>query len=656
MFILTTSLQALSEGWNEHRIELQDDKDISTGISKVVTDNSGFLHILYTQGVGLDKSLYYKTNKSGLWETDLISNDKPSDLYNLEVDSNGYVHFLYGTSYDNEINSAVYVVGNHENWINSPISAGRSMSLDTNGKVHIIGTVNGNLTYTSNTSGSFVEQTILVGAGYGATIAVDSNNKVHISFLENSSGGGNYTEAVYGTNVAGAWLFNTLTQYAHAGNTYIKVDENDFAHILFEDNGNLMYSTNTSGLWTTVDTGTGGDFSSSYFMQDNGTIHVFKNVYNNSSATYSVSHTSNEAGNWETETINLGYANAISYYINKNLSDNNGFLTIVYAESLFINPYAYDELKYIQRGDKAITPDFNNDSVADILWRDSTNGTTVIWFMNADGTQKGHHVLGTISTDWEVKTIIDFNNDAISDIVWRNVNTGMTVVWLMNSDGTQLTYQFLGYVDPVWKLSKLIDFNGDSVPDIFWRNSTTGMLVIWFLNPDGSQKGYHIVGTIDPTWEIKAVSDYNDNSVPDIMWRNSSDGMIVLWYMNADGTQDNYDIVGTISPLWKIEGVRDFNGDSYGDIVWRNTQDGMVVIWFMDDYGSQNGYHIVGTIDPLWQINTIEQFNIGTAPTITWRNSLGGTTVLWFMNADGTQSGYHILGTISTNWEIQNEN
>jgi hypothetical protein len=62
--------------------------------------------------------------------------------------------------------------------------------------------------------------------------------------------------------------------------------------------------------------------------------------------------------------------------------------------------------------------DFNADSKADILWRNSDTGEVFIWLM--DGyTKLSEGSPGTISNDWQIESAADFNADSKTDILWR---------------------------------------------------------------------------------------------------------------------------------------------------------------------------------------------------------------------------------------------
>jgi hypothetical protein len=100
----------------------------------------------------------------------------------------------------------------------------------------------------TNASGSWVIATLDSGAAYTGlytSIAVDSNNKVHISYL-----GGTYYDLKYATNASGSWVIQTVDSAGYAGGplayTSIAVDSNNKVHISYHDaiNGDLKYATN----------------------------------------------------------------------------------------------------------------------------------------------------------------------------------------------------------------------------------------------------------------------------------------------------------------------------------------------------------------------------------------------------------------------------
>jgi len=131
------------------------------------------------------------------------------------------------------------------------------------------------------------------------------------------------------------------------------------------------------------------------------------------------------------------------------------------------------------------TGDFDGDTQVDILWRyNGTGGDIVVWFM--DGTTVTEMAsLGSVTDlNWRIVGTGDFDNDTLADVLWRyNGPGGDNVVWFM--DGTTVTgMASLGSVtDLNWQIVGTGDFDNDTFVDILWRyNGPGGDNIIWFMN------------------------------------------------------------------------------------------------------------------------------------------------------------------------------
>jgi hypothetical protein len=82
------------------------------------------------------------------------------------------------------------------------------------------------------------------------------------------------------------------------------------------------------------------------------------------------------------------------------------------------------------------TGDFNGDGNTDVLMR-YTDGTVADWLSNGNGTFTGA-VLGHVGSAWTMVSTPDLNSDGKTDIVWRDSTTGQTVSWYLNGN-TALT-------------------------------------------------------------------------------------------------------------------------------------------------------------------------------------------------------------------------
>jgi hypothetical protein len=189
------------------------------------------------------------------------------------------------------------------------------------------------------------------------------------------------------------------------------------------------------------------------------------------------------------------------------------------------------------------TADFNGDGYPDILWRNSANGMNLVWYMgpSATGPTKiGKAFLDTVADiNWKMVGIADFNGDGYPDILWRNSSNGMNLVWYMGPSATgptKIGKAFLNTVgDLNWEIVGTADFNGDGHPDILWKNTSLGMtvVVVWYMNGVTQSNwsyynnGYYtmyVPGQAGLPWNLVGLSDIDGDGYPDTIWRNTSTG------------------------------------------------------------------------------------------------------------------------------------
>ena len=126
-----------------------------------------------------------------------------------------------------------------------------SLALDSNNKAHIsyYDVTNTNLKYATNDSGSWVTSTVdsTGTVGQYTSIALDSNNKVHISYYDVLN-----TDLKYATNASSNWVRTTVDSTGTVGQyTSLVLDSNNQAYISYYDasNTDLKDATNASGGW-----------------------------------------------------------------------------------------------------------------------------------------------------------------------------------------------------------------------------------------------------------------------------------------------------------------------------------------------------------------------------------------------------------------------
>jgi hypothetical protein len=185
------------------------------------------------------------------------------------------------------------------------------------------------------------------------------------------------------------------------------------------------------------------------------------------------------------------------------------------------------------------TADFNNDGKGDILWHCKASATTcppgqvLIWFLNGT-TVIGMGSPGTLTpaSAWMVAGTGDFNGDGFADILWRNTTTGQTLIWLLTDTGMLLSSGSPGTVPVEWVIVGTGDFNGDHKYDILWYDQLTGQTLIWLMNGTTATGGGS-PGTAASPWAVQLTGDFNGDSMSDILWRNMSTGQVVIWFVSG---------------------------------------------------------------------------------------------------------------------------
>ena len=220
-------------------------------------DSNDFSHVsFYNSG-----DLYYSTDKSGSWVTIVVNNGGTSNVgqYNsIAVDSNDKIHISYWNATQT---SLMYSTNSGGSWAHSMIDnvgyvgEWTSIAIDSNDKVHIsyyekFGTSsNENLKYATNIGGSWANYTLesTNRVGSQTSIAIDSNNGVHIAYYHESN-----KDLKYINNIAGTWVNSTIdSQGTVGGQPSIVVDVYDNVHISYRDvsNTQLKYASNETGSW-----------------------------------------------------------------------------------------------------------------------------------------------------------------------------------------------------------------------------------------------------------------------------------------------------------------------------------------------------------------------------------------------------------------------
>jgi len=296
--------------------------------------------------------------------------------------------------------------------------------------------------------------------------------------------------------------------------------------------------------------------------------------------------------------------------------------------------------------------DLDGDGKADILWRNSSTGSVVVWFMNGATRLSGAFVATGVDPAWQIAGIGDFDGDGKADILWRNSSTGSVVLWLMNG-ATKVGAAFVATgVDPTWQIAGVGDFDGDGKADILWRNSDSGGVAVWLMNGATTKSAGMVASTVDPNLLIAGVADFDGDGQADILWRDISDGSVLLWRMSGVTEFSSTEVAPGVDPAWQIAGLGDFDGDGKADILWRNSSTRSVVVWLMDGATKLGSAFVATGVDPNWQIVGVADYDGDGKADILWRNNATTSVAVWTMDG-ATRTGAAFVSTnVDPAWQI----
>jgi hypothetical protein len=217
-----------------------------------------------------------------------------------------------------------------------------SIALDSNNRPHIsyYDYHWGDLKYARWTGSTWYIQAVhTVGSvGTDTSLALDSNNNAHISYYDITNEDLRYLRLGYG----GGWSEGLIDSTGKVGVfTSIAVDSNEYAHISYYDstNKNLKYARETGPTWVieTVDSnGDVGSFSS-LAIDSNDRPHI---VYFDESPNYNLKYARWTGTSWAIETVDSN--GNVGYYASLALDSNDN------PHISYLDNYPYN-LKYAKK-------------------------------------------------------------------------------------------------------------------------------------------------------------------------------------------------------------------------------------------------------------------------------------------------------------------
>ena len=218
-------------------------------------------------------------------------------------------------------------------------------ALANTGDVHIsyIDSTNQRLKYCNNTGGPWNCQTIdtISGAHTTTSIALDSNNKIHIAYIANSN------SLRYCNNTEGSWNCTTIETTTTPYGVSLVIDSNDKVNIAWQRNKKLRYCNNTNSSWYCSDIESEGYYcsmditnSDKFYIAHYDNTNEHLRLCDNAGGSWSCKNEDSglNVGLWPSLTIDKDNGYHISYYDNLNVRlkySNSGIKSII--ESTYVD-------------------------------------------------------------------------------------------------------------------------------------------------------------------------------------------------------------------------------------------------------------------------------------------------------------------------------
>ena len=309
------------------------------------------------------------------------------------------------------------------------------------------------------------------------------------------------------------------------------------------------------------------------------------------------------------------------------------------------------------------TGDFDGDGTSDILWRDTATSTMRVWLMES-GTkvkeggdlliQDGTGQPQSRQSQWIIGATGDVDGDGSADIVWRNTTSGEVVLWFMNGSTVSKETDLLApgvSVGADWKIVGFSNADNQRGSDLLWRNSNSNSLAIWTLSRNGLEAGTRVLNEIVPQeWQIIAYKDFNRDGIADFLWQNKSSSQVSVWKMSNGSTIANSRIYNGVTADYRLIGTEEMNGDGRPNPLWWNIRTGHMDVWTIADDGvSITGKEVfvdgqttrlsLPNLTGEWRPEVVQDFNGDRKADVLWRNSTTNILYSWRMDGNIVREG-----------------
>jgi len=321
----------------------------SARYSATAMDSHYRMHVVYVDET--THALMWATNLLGGWSIKTVEESGAWQDPSIAVDvselfpgiSSDRIHISYTDYSNNTVKHATEDASGY--WVAETVAlnAGKSsIAVDSSGKVHISFGSTYYLQYATNASGQWVVSTVDTVNTDGATwprsaIKVDFAGNAHIGYRDAIS-----YAMKYATNAAGAWDLQTVdNEVTLDPATSLAIDTNNKVHMSFSlysaDTGTstqvLNYATNSSGQWVTTAVDRQTVFGESSIAVDSlNNVHIAYRAYDYLKYNRLLKYASNISGTITAETVDTSGPSYATDYLNAGIAlDSTNNVNIIYT-------------------------------------------------------------------------------------------------------------------------------------------------------------------------------------------------------------------------------------------------------------------------------------------------------------------------------------
>lgn len=254
----------------------------------------------------------------------------------------------------------------------------------------------------------------------------------------------------------------------------------------------------------------------------------------------------------------------------------------------------------------------------------------------------------------------DFDADGRTDIVFRNTTSGSLVAWYM--DGLRklggALFSPAQPVDANWLLVGQADFNADAKPDLLFWNQTSGNLVFWFMDGVTRVGSQLIAGELTLDLRVAGTGDFNHDGQTDILWRSESSGALSIWRMTGTTHDDTVSTApaAPASTAWKLVAVGDLDSDGEPDLLFRNDVSAKLVAWLMNGETRDVGLFLTpdSASDPAWKPIAIADVDADGKGDILFQHDTTAEIRVWLMSGTTRlcEASLDPRAPAATNWRL----